>query len=151
VDFADVGLGKARALARRNNVRVRWLLRDLIHYRPRRRHYDLVLMCYLHLPRDDLAVVVKQGAAAVKPGGTFLYIGHDASNLVHGHGGPRDPAVLCTPDDVVALLPGFRIQRAEVVKRAVDTEPGHGGEPGAVALDALVRAMRPRPAHGGCA
>jgi len=142
VDFSDVGLDKARALARRHGVRVRWLQRDLTAYRPRPRHYDLVLMCYLQLPRDDLAAVVAHGAAAVRPGGTFLYIGHDRSNLEHGHGGPRDPAVLCTPDDIVAMLLGFQVLRAEVVARAVDAEPGHGGEPGATALDGIVKAVR---------
>lgn len=49
VDFAHVGLEKARALARRHAIRVRWLLRDLTEYRPQRGHYDLVLMCYLQL------------------------------------------------------------------------------------------------------
>lgn len=143
VDFSDVGLDKARALARRHGVRARWLLRDLVEYRPRPRHYDLVLMCYVQLPREDLAVVVEHAAAVVRPGGTFLYIAHDLSNLAHGHGGPSDPAVLCTPDVIVAMLPGFRIGRAEVVERAVDAEPGHGGEPGAAARDGLVRAARP--------
>lgn len=146
VDFARVGLEKARALARRHAVRVRWLLRDLSAYRPRPRHYDLVLMCYLQLPRDDLAVIVERAADAVKPGGTFLYIGHDLSNLTRGHGGPRDPAVLCTPPDIVAMLPDFRIGRAEVVARGVDAEPGHGGAPGATALDGVVRAVRPEGA-----
>lgn len=143
VDFSDVGLDKARALARRHGVQVRWLCRDLIRYRPRPRHYELVLMCYLQLPRDQLTVVVARAAAAVRPGGTFLYIAHDLSNLKHGHGGPRDPAVLCTPSDIVAMLPGFRVPRADVVKRPVDAEPGHGGTPGAVALDGVVRAVRP--------
>jgi SAM-dependent methyltransferase len=142
VDFSEAGLDKARALARRHGVRVRWLLRDLAGYRPRARHYDLVLMCYLQVPRDELTHIVARAAAAVKPGGTFVYIGHDLSNLAHGHGGPRDPAVLCTPADITAMLPRFRVRRAEVVQRAVDSEPGHGGQPGAVALDAVVRAAR---------
>lgn len=143
VDFSEEGLDKAHALARRHGVQVRWLRRDLTEYRPRPRHYDLVLMCYLHLPRDDLAVVMAHAAAAVKGGGMFLYIGHDLSNLTHGHGGPRDPAVLSTPPDIAAMLPGFGILRAGVVKRAVNSEPGHGGKPGALALDGIVRAVRP--------
>lgn len=148
VDFSGVGLDKARALARHNGAKVRWVQRDLTRYRPRPRHYHLVLMCYLQLPYDELAIVVKRAAEAVEPGGMFLYIAHDRSNLEHGHGGPPDPAVLRTPGEITAMLPGFRIDRAQVVERAVDAEPGHGGMPGATALDAVVRAHRPGQASG---
>jgi len=143
VDFSDVGLDKARALARHNGAKARWLQRDLIQYRPWPRHYELVLMCYLQLPYEELAVIVDRAAEAVKPGGTFLYVAHDRSNLEHGHGGPRSSEALRTPGEITAMLDGFRIDRSEVVERAVDAEPGHGGIPGATALDAVVRAVRP--------
>jgi hypothetical protein len=75
-----------------------------------------------------------QARSSARPGGTFLLVGHDASNLEHGHGGPQDPSVLYTAEDVVADLDGFEIERADVVERPVET---------AVALDVLVRARRP--------
>ena len=50
--------------------------------------------------------------------------------------------MLCTPEDIVADLPGFEIRKAEVVRRRVEGEPGHGGAVDAIALDALVRAVR---------
>lgn len=146
VDFSDVGLDKGRCLARRHRLHVRWLLRDLLAYTPRSGHYDLVLMCYLQLPHGELTLVIRRAVRALVPGGTFLYIAHDRSNLERGHGGPRDPAVLRTPEEVVDMLPGFAIERAEVVERAVDAEPGHGGAAGAVALDGIVRAVRPASA-----
>jgi SAM-dependent methyltransferase len=142
VDFSEVGLDKARRLARKRNIRVRWVLADVTEYRPRRSVYDLVLMCYLQLPRVERERVLTAASAALATGGTFLYIGHDASNLRHGVGGPQDPAVLCTPEDVAARLTGFTIVKAEVLKRQVSAEPGHGGPSEAIALDALVHAVR---------
>lgn len=142
IDFSEVGLAKARRLARRHGVRVRWLRADVTVYRPRSGYYQLVLVCYLQLPPAERRPVLRTAGAAVAPGGTLLYIGHDRSNLEHGAGGPRDPAVLCRPQDIVADLPGFEIVRAEVVKRSVASDPGHGGSTSAVALDALVRARR---------
>lgn len=47
----------------------------------------------------------------------------------------RNPAVLFTPEDIVALLPGLVVERAERVRRPVE-----GSE--ASAIDALVRARR---------
>lgn len=142
VDYSDVGLDKAKRLATARNVDVKWVLADLTHYQPSHVFYDLVLICYLHLPERDRRHVMAGARDAVAAHGTFLYIGHDLSNLEYGHGGPQDPAVLCTPEDVVANLPGFEILKAEIVQRQVAREPGHGGPSDAVALDTLVRAVR---------
>lgn len=145
VDFSEAGLEKARQLARSRNVQVDWVLADATGFQTTPASYDLVLICYLQLPAPERHAVMAHARNALVPGGTLLYIGHDLSNLRQGWGGPQDPSVLCTPMDVVADLPGFDIIRAEVVQRPVAREPGHGGPIDAIALDALVRATRPRP------
>ncbi|MFE4976549.1 class I SAM-dependent methyltransferase [Kitasatospora sp. NPDC056651] len=122
--------------------------------------YDLVLVAYLQLPAADRRAALRRAADALAPGGTLLVVGHDLSNLTEGAGGPQDPAVLFTPEDVLADLAdlGLRIVRAERVRRTVGGEPGHRageaggvGEPGGaggvaagarVAVDALVRLER---------
>ena len=74
------------------------------------------------------------------PRGTLLVIGHDLSNLAQGVGGPQDPALLFTPEDIVDDLvgmPGLRVLRAEWVSRSVLTSDGPR-----VAYDALVRVLR---------
>lgn len=144
VDFSEAGLQKARELARVRKVRVDWILADVTAFRPKPGSYDFVLICYLQLPAPERRAVLAHARDALVPGGILLYIGHDLSNLRQGWGGPQDPSVLCTPADVVADLPGLDIIRAEVVQRPVAREPAHGGPIDAVALDALIRATRPR-------
>lgn len=144
VDFSEVGLEKARQLAGARNVQVDWVLADATRFQPPATSYDLVLICYLQLPAPERHAVMVHARDALVPGGTLLYIGHDLSNLRQGWGGPQDPSVLCTPADVVADLPGFDILRAEVMQRPVAREPGHGGPIDAIALDAVVRATRPK-------
>lgn len=142
VDFSEVALDKARALAARRGVTVDWVLADVLDYEPEPRSFDLVVVCYLQLPGDELARALDTATRAVAPGGTLLVLGHDAENLAHGHGGPRDPAVLYTPSAVVAALGDLTVERAETVRRTVALENGE-----AVALDAFVRATRsPRDA-----
>jgi hypothetical protein len=80
---------------------------------------------------------LERAAAALRPGGTLLWVAHDRSNLHGGHGGPRHPEVLSTPEEVASALGGLAVRRAEVVRRPVATD---GDE--AVALDTLVRAVR---------
>jgi hypothetical protein len=110
---------------------------DLLDWEPGEPAYDLVAVLYLQLPADERREVLARAAAAVTSGGTVLVVGHDLENLNGGHGGPKDPAVLFTPADVAAELPGLQIEKAERVLRPVRTE---GGE--VQAIDALVRARR---------
>ena len=63
---------------------------------------------------------------------------HDLRNLDGGHGGPRNPDVLLTPEGAAAALGGLDVLKAEVVRRPVRTDAGE-----AVALDTLVRAVHP--------
>ena len=142
VDFSDVGLAKARQLATANRTSVRWALHDVTTFQPTAASYDLVLICYLQLPVTERRCVLACARTALRAAGTLVYVGHDLTNLDHGQGGPQDPEVLCTPDDIVANLSGFDILRAEVVERAVAGEPAHGGHNSAVAIDMVVRAVR---------
>lgn len=139
VDWSEVAIGKARQLAERFAVTVEWVVADLTSFEPEPRGYDLVLLSYLQVPAGDRAVIWPRAVAAVAPGGTFLLVGHDRSNLEHGWGGPSSPSVLYSPTDVLPVLDGFEVERAEVVRRPVEQEDGTVAH----ALDALVRARRP--------
>ena len=120
-------------------MRAEWVAADLLDYTPEPRAFELVLVFYLQVPAAERRSIVRAAAGAVAPGGVFLLVAHDSSNLEHGHGGPQDPAVLYTAGDVVGDLEGagLEIERAETVKRPVDTPEGERA-----ALDALVRARR---------
>ena len=139
-DFSEVGLQKARELANARGVSVEWVAADLLEYRPEPQAFDLVLVFYLQVPAGERQPILRAAADAVAPAGTFLLVAHDSTNLQHGHGGPPNPAVLYTADDVVDDLDGagLQIERAERVERPVQTPDGER-----VALDALVRARRP--------
>ncbi|WP_327370382.1 class I SAM-dependent methyltransferase [Streptomyces sp. NBC_01217] len=139
VDFSAVALEKAERLASDRDVRLRTVRADLTLWAPPEATYDLVLIAYLHLPWPDMAQVLPRAATAVREGGTLLLVGHDAANPEHGHGGPQDPRVLYTAEQVAGLWrPYADILRAETVTRAVTDGDGYSR----TALDALVRAVR---------
>jgi hypothetical protein len=140
VDFSEVGLRKARELAGARGVSVDWVAADLLDYRPEPWAFDLVLVFYLQVPAAERRPIVHAAAEGVAPGGRFLLVAHDSTNLQHGHGGPQHPTVLYTAHDVVDDLDGseLEIERAACVERPVQTPDGNR-----VALDALVRARRP--------
>jgi 2-polyprenyl-3-methyl-5-hydroxy-6-metoxy-1,4-benzoquinol methylase len=136
VDFSSVAIEKAKARATRDGVAAEFLCADLLDFHPDPEAFDLVIVMYLHIPAEERPLVLARAAAAVAPGGTFLFVGHDLTNLTDGVGGPRDPALLCTPDEIAAELPGLEVEKAERVLRDVDGEERP-------AIDALVRALKP--------
>jgi SAM-dependent methyltransferase len=137
VDFSKVALQRGRALAGERGVEVEWILADVREWAFPAGGFELVLVSYLQIPAAERRDVLARAAAALAPHGTLLVVGHDLSNLTEGWGGPKDPEVLFTPEDVVSELPGLAIERAERIRRQVDDSEGRH-----VAIDAVVKAAR---------
>jgi len=137
VDFSAVGLAKAQRLASDRELDIRLIEADVLEWEAPPSSFDLVIVMYLQLPAGERRRALQRAANAVAAGGVLLVVGHDSTNLVDGFGGPRDPAVLFSPDDVVGDLYGLQIQRAERARRPVATDHGQVD-----AIDAIVRAVR---------
>ncbi len=137
VDFSEIAIAKARARAAREGLDIQFVCADLLRYKPEPAAFDLVLVVYLQIPSAERRVVLAEAASALAPGGSLVLLGHDLTNLADGVGGPSDPEVLYTPDDIAAELPDLEIEKAERVLRDV----AGADRP---AIDALVRARRPR-------
>jgi 2-polyprenyl-3-methyl-5-hydroxy-6-metoxy-1,4-benzoquinol methylase len=135
VDFSEVAIAKARLRAERDAVDADFVCADLRDYEPETGAFDLVVVLYLHITADERRAVLARAAAALSPRGTFVFVGHDLTNLTDGVGGPSDPRLLCTPDEIASELPGLEIEKAERVLRDVRDEERD-------AIDALVRARR---------
>lgn len=140
VDFSRVALAKGRQAADATGVDgIEWVVADLLDYQPDPGGYNAVIIAYLQLAADQRRAVLARAATALAKGGVLLVVAHDLANLAGGVGGPQDPAVLYTVDDVRADLATsgvpLRIDRAEQVLRPVEGE----ARP---AIDVLVRAGR---------
>jgi len=144
VDFSQVGLDKGRALARDHGLEVSWVCADVLTHEPERGAFDLAVLAYLQLAADERRTAVRSAFGALRPGGTFLLVAHDSTNLTEGTGGPSDASVLFTAEEVLADLDGerFEVERAERVARTVRPDDAHRGEPDRTAYDALVRLTR---------
>jgi SAM-dependent methyltransferase len=144
VDYSEVAIDKARALAAARGVEIETAVEDVTAFHPTPHAYDLVLVAYLQLPEPARSAALHRAAEAVAPGGTLLVIAHDESNIEHGYGGPKDVAVLASPEDVAAIVAGFdsgivsglEVVKAQRVERVVDTPDGPR-----VAIDHVVRAQ----------
>ena len=141
VDFSQVALDKGRELA--GDLDVTWVCADATAWQPPE-PVDLVVVAYLQLPAAERRSAVRSAVGMLRPGGTFLLVAHDSTNLTEGTGGPQDPAVLMTAEDVLGDLAGVDVDvvRAERVAREVSSADEHGGEARRTAWDCLVRVVR---------
>ncbi len=142
IDFSSVAIDKARRIAAHRGVEVEWLAADISTCQLEAEAYDLVAVLFLHTDPDERSRWLQAVAEALKPGGTFIYIGHDPSNIEKGVGGPQDPRFLPSAEALSSALEGFDIVTAQVIERPVASDPGHGGEQTGVAFDTLVRAVK---------
>jgi ubiquinone/menaquinone biosynthesis C-methylase UbiE len=121
-DFSQVGLDKGRRLAEHAGVadRVAWVSADATTTDWPDEH-DLVVLAYLQLVEAERREAVLRAFGALQSGGRFVWVAHDTSNLTEGTGGPQDPTVLMTAEDVLIDLTGeaFEEVRAERVARPV--------------------------------
>lgn len=128
VDFSTEAVHRGRAVTQAARATgqlagtVDWLVADATRPVLAPDSTDLVLVAYLHLPWAALADALDHAAAAVAPGGTFLLVGHDRTNLTDGVGGPQDPAVLTDARTVADTLraSGLDVRLAEVAERPVE-------------------------------
>ena len=123
-DFSQVAIDRGAQLASAAGVNVDWVCADATTHRIEPGSVDLALVCYLQLPEADLAAALGHARAALAPGGAIVVIAHALENLDHGVGGPRDPAVLPSVEQVLDSLDGLTIERAGNSSRPVETPDG---------------------------
>ena len=87
--------------------------------------YDLITDFYYHQP--DL---FPKAMAALKPGGFFILQNFSIDQPATGRFGPKDPAYLARPNEVLEVFSGFRIRHYE--DTVVELEEGMHQGPGAV-------------------
>jgi SAM-dependent methyltransferase len=110
VDISAVALDRAQEHANAAGPQIasqiRWLATDMLHWVPEADAYDLVTAQYVHVPpavREDL---FGRLAAAIRPGGSLLIVGHHPSDLESGIPRPNLPELFFTGDDLVKLVDG---------------------------------------------
>lgn len=147
IDFSPVAIERARGLAEErlgdDAELITFAVGDLHRLRPERRAFDLVLLVYLHVSPEDMWLIMRTASEYVAPDGLLLVVGHHRDNLASGVGGPQDPNVLYTEDELVADLDGtgLVVERAERVTRTVEGSPRE-------AVDAVLVARRPASIDG---
>jgi SAM-dependent methyltransferase len=108
VDVSTVALQRAaeRAAAAGDAVaeRTSWQQVDVLTWDPFPAQFDLVSAQFMQLPPPSLESVHRRLAAAVRPGGSLLIVGHHPADLHASDGGPDRHELMFTAEQVAAAL-----------------------------------------------
>jgi SAM-dependent methyltransferase len=108
VDVSQLALERAAQHAEAAGAdvaaRITWQHADLLSWAPAAAGFDLVSSQYLHLPPALREVVYRRFAAAVRPGGMLLIVGHHPSDLQTTVPRPNLPELLFTAEQEAARL-----------------------------------------------
>ena len=143
VDFSPVALGRGAAKAAELLLtdRIEWRHEDLETWAPPAASFDLVTAHYLHSAWTDREAMFRRLAAAVKPGGTLLVVGHQhGEHWGHGHAHAHEAGALYAADDVAAVLDPE--QWTDVVTETRDRDPGAAHRTGNPVPDTVLVARR---------
>ena len=141
-DVSPVALRRSAGLAERAGheiaARISWQQADVLGWQPPERRFDLVSVQFLHLAGDERESVYRRLSAAVRPGGTFLVVGHHPADMDTMHR-PYLPGMFATGEDMATVL-----DPAEWAIETGDPERQATNSDGTVVThrDAVVHAVR---------
>lgn len=108
VDVSQVALDRAARHAEATGAdvaaRISWQHADVRSWDPGQARFDLVSAQYLHLPPAVREVAHGRFAAAVRPGGMLLVVGHHPSDLQTTMARPNLPELFFTAEQEAASL-----------------------------------------------
>lgn len=141
VDFAEVGVRRARARADAEGHTIHVVLADVHTLRLPPAHFDLVLAAFFHPTPAERTTLYPAMAQTLAPGGSLLLVSYDIANLTQGTGGPQNADWLLDPPVLAGELGalGLDVTRAETVPQRATTSDGEEVD----VVNAVIRAVKP--------
>lgn len=127
VDGSEVGLAKAQRLAASKGVEIKTEVVDLATYEPPANFYGSVISISAHLPGDVRRRLYPLVEQCLKPGGIILLEAYSKSQLSRNTGGPKDPDMLMTAEDMEKEFPNCEVLLCHEIEREVVEGEFHTG------------------------
>jgi SAM-dependent methyltransferase len=127
VDGSEVGLAKAQRLAESKGVSIRTEVADLATYEPPGSSFGSVVSISAHLPSDVRRRLYPLVEQCLKPGGIILLEAYSRSQLSRNTGGPKDPDMLMTVENIKHEFPNCEVLLCHEIEREVVEGEFHTG------------------------
>ncbi|HZN37365.1 MAG TPA: class I SAM-dependent methyltransferase [Planctomycetota bacterium] len=127
IDGSEVGLAKARALAAARGVSIRTEVADLATYEPPEQAFGAVVSISAHLPSVARKRLHGLAERALRPGGIVLLEAYTRAQLARTTGGPKDPDMLMSREELLAEFANCEPMLAREIEREVVEGRFHTG------------------------
>jgi SAM-dependent methyltransferase len=128
VDSSAVGLEKAQKLATERGVSIHTVVADLATWDLGTARWDAIVSIWAHLPVPIRTTLHPRLVHALRPGGILLLEHYHPRQIAYGTGGPSDPSMMLTLDELAASFAGWSRLHAFEGERMVVEGHGHGGK-----------------------
>lgn len=127
VDGSAVGLAKAHKLAAARGVAIETQVADLSDWDLGDARWDVIVSIWAHLPAPLRASLHPRIARALRPGGVLVLEHYHPKQLAYKTGGPPDPTMMLTLDELTKSFPGWIHEHTFEGERDVQEGAGHSG------------------------
>ena len=134
VDYSQMGLNKAQALAKSKGVTLHTVHADLTHWSWPINEYDLVVAIFIHFSSDIRLRMHQAMLQALKPGGLLIMEAFTKEQLKFKSGGPPVEDMLFTAKLLRNDFQSADIRLLEETYTTLNEGPFHSGEAAVVRL-----------------
>ncbi len=134
VDGSETGLAKARTLAASRNVSFDTEVVDLNDFVPPVGSIQGAISSFAHLPGAARRQLHQRVEQALQPGGIFLLEGYSQAQLPRSTGGPKNPDMLFSLDELFKDFAHSDMLLGQEIEREVLEGRGHTGVASVVQL-----------------
>lgn len=134
VDGSETGLAKARTLAASRNVSFDTEVVDLNDFVPPVGSIQGAISIFAHLPGAARRLLHQRVEQALQPGSIFLLEGYSQAQLPRSTGGPKNPDMLFSLDELFKDFAHSNMLLGQEIEREVLEGRGHTGVASVVQL-----------------
>ena len=126
-DQSTEGQRKCQTLANEFNVSVDYQIHNVMDFASNIK-YDVIGLFYLHLPANIRRQFHQKIWDCIAPGGHLILEGFNPNQLKYASGGPKDPTMLFSIDELKNDFPEAIFTKAEEIETTLDEGPFHQGK-----------------------
>jgi SAM-dependent methyltransferase len=128
-DFSEIAQAKAlRSAAAHGYADLIYTIQDLSTIQIPNETYDATALIYVHLPLPIRKHLLRECINGLKPGGKLVIEVFAKKQLEFNTGGPREEALLYSPDELSEDLSGLSVHLAEERTINLNEGPFHSGK-----------------------
>jgi len=128
VDFSSSAKEKALRLAKENNVLINYTVNDFGQYQFAKNQYDLVVMIFLHLPRETNQIIFQGSISSLKANGKLIIETFSKEQINNSSGGPKDIELLFSEDALLKFAVELKTELVESKTIHLDEGNYHKGK-----------------------